>query len=129
MTQKQHILLILGKDLLFLLLGVLLIVKGRFFGAVVGGLMLLWYGRDFSLRIRQLGQSADSKRDGVERPSETRRADDTPIVDDGKIQVTDLSAGDGTTHSGHGPRRRRGGRFRDAEAPREQPVGLLSVPQ
>ena len=91
MTQKQHILLILGKDLLFLLLGVLLIVKGRFFGAVVGGLMLLWYGRDFSFRIRQLGQSGDSKRDGVERPSETRRADDTPIEDDGKIQVTDLS--------------------------------------
>ena len=90
MTQKQHILLVLGKDLLFLLLGVFLIVKGRFFGAVVGGLMLLWYGRDFSLRIRQLGQTKESRRD-VERPSETRRADDTPIVDDGKIQVTDLS--------------------------------------
>ena len=55
MTQKQHILLILGKDLLFLLLGVFLIVKGRFFGAVVGGLMLLWYGRDFSFRIKAAG--------------------------------------------------------------------------
>ena len=90
MTQKQHILLVLGKDLLFLLLGVFLIVKGRFFGAVVGGLMLLWYGRDFSFRIKQLGQTKESRRD-VERPSETRRTDDTPIVDDGKIQVTDLS--------------------------------------
>lgn len=90
MTQKQHILLILGKDLLFLLLGVLLIVKGRFFGAIVGGLMLLWYGRDFSLRIKALGQTKESRRD-VERPSEPRRPDDTPIVDDGKIQVTDLS--------------------------------------
>ena len=90
MTQKQHILLILGKDLLFLLLGVLLIVKGRFFGAVVGGPMLLWYGRDFSLRIKALGQTKESRRD-VERPSEPRRPDDTPVVDDGKIQVTDLS--------------------------------------
>ena len=90
MTQKQHILLILGKDLLFLLLGVLLIVKGRFFGAVVGGLMLLWYGRDFSLRIKALGQTKESRRD-VERPSEARRPEDTPVVDVGKIQVTDLS--------------------------------------
>ena len=71
MTQKQHILLILGKDLLFLLLGVFLIVKGRFFGAVVGGLMLLWYGRDFSFRIKQLGKTAEPRRDPVERPSET----------------------------------------------------------
>ena len=91
MTQKQHILLVLGKDLLFLLLALVLIVKGRFFGAVVGGLMLLWYGRDFSLRIRQLGQAANTNRDSVERPAETRRTEDTPIVDDGKIQVTDLS--------------------------------------
>ena len=91
MTQKQHILLTLGKDLLFILVALFLIVKGRFLGAVIGVLALLWYGRDFSLRIRQLGQSAGSKRDGVERPSEARRADDTPIVDDGKIQVTDLS--------------------------------------
>lgn len=90
MTQKQHILLVLGKDLLFLLLGVFLIVKGRFFGIVVGGLMLLWYGRDFSFRIKQLG-AKESRRDNVERPSENRRSDDTPIVDDGKIQVTDLS--------------------------------------
>ena len=90
MTQKQHILLILGKDLLFLLLGVFLIVKGRFFGAVVGGLMLLWYGRDFSFRIKQLGQTKESRRD-VERPSEPRRQEDAPVVDDGKIQVTDLS--------------------------------------
>ena len=90
MTQKQHILLILGKDLLFLLLGVFLIVKGRFFGAVVGVLALLWYGRDFSLRIKALG-AKEPRRDNVERPSENRRPDDTPIVDDGKIQVTDLS--------------------------------------
>ena len=91
MTQKQHILLTLGKDLLFLLVALFLIVKGRFLGAVVGVLALLWYGRDFSFRIRQLGEAKEPGRDPVERPAETRRADDTPIVDDGKIQVTDLS--------------------------------------
>ena len=91
MTQKQQILLTLGKDLLFILVALFLIVKGRFLGAVIGVLALLWYGRDFSFRIRQLGQTGDSKRDGVERPSETRCADDAPVVDDGKIQVTDLS--------------------------------------
>ena len=90
MTQKQHILLTLGKDLLFILVAIFLIVKGRFLGAIVGVLALLWYGRDFSFRIKQLG-AKEPWRDGVERPSETRRADDTPIVDDGKIQVTDLS--------------------------------------
>ena len=36
MTQKQHILLTLGKDLLFILVALFLIVKGRFLGAVVG---------------------------------------------------------------------------------------------
>ena len=91
MTQKRQILLTLGKDLLFILVALFLIVKGRFLGAVIGVLALLWYGRDFSFRIKQLGQTADSRRGGVERPSETRRPEDSPIVDDGKIQVTDLS--------------------------------------
>ena len=91
MTQKQHILLTLGKDLLFILVALFLIVKGRFLGAVVGVLALLWYGRDFSFRIKQLGQANDSGHDSVKRPSETRRTEDTPIEDNGKIQVTDLS--------------------------------------
>ena len=91
MTQKQHILLTLGKDLLFILVALFLIVKGRFLGAVVGVLALLWYGRDFSFRIKQLGQAKDSGHGSVKRPSETRRTEDTPIVDDGKILVTDLS--------------------------------------
>ena len=91
MTQKQHILLTLGKDLLFILVALFLIVKGRFLGAVIGVLALVWYGRDFSFRIKQLGAVKEPRRDGVERPSESKRADDTPIVDDGKIQVTDLS--------------------------------------
>ena len=91
MTQNQHTWLTLGKDLLFILIALFLIVKGRFLGAVVGVLALLWYGRDFSFRIKQLGQTKEPGRDPVERPSEPRRSADGPVVDDGKIQVTDLS--------------------------------------
>ena len=91
MTQKQHILLILGKDLLFILVALFLIVKGRFLWAVVGVLGLLLYGQDFSLRIKQLGRVKDSGRDNVKRSSEPQRSSDAPIEDNGKIQVTDLS--------------------------------------
>ena len=91
MTQNQHTWLTLGKDLLFILIALFLIVKGRFLGAVIGVLALVWYGRDFSFRIKQLGVSKEPKREPVERPAEQKRQDDTPIVDDGKIQVTDLS--------------------------------------
>ena len=90
MTQNQHTWLTLGKDLLFILVALFLIVKGRFLGAVIGVLALLWYGRDFSYRIKALGATKESKRD-VERQAEPKRTEDTPIVDDGKIQVTDLS--------------------------------------
>ena len=90
MTQNNHTLLVLGKDLLFILVALLLVVKGRFLGAVIGILALLWYGRDFWYRAKALAASAAPKRD-VERPAEPKRPDDTPIVDDGKIQVTDLS--------------------------------------
>ena len=91
MTQNNHTLLTLGKDLLFILVALFLIVKGRFLGAVIGVLALVWYGRDFWYRGKALFSSAAPKRDTVERPAEPRRQDDTPIVDDGKIQVTDLS--------------------------------------
>ena len=90
MTQNNHTLLVLGKDLLFILLALLLIVKGRFLGAVFGILALLWYGRDLWYRGKAFLASAAPKRD-VERPTEPKRPDDTPFVDDGKIQVTDLS--------------------------------------
>ena len=90
MTQNQHTWLTLGKDLLFMLIALFLIVKGRFLGAVIGVLALLWYGRDFSYRIKALAATKEPKRD-VERQAEPKRTEDTPIVDDGKIQVTDLS--------------------------------------
>ena len=91
MTQNQHTWLTLGKDLLFILIALFLIVKVKRFGAILGVLALIWYGRDFWYRIKQIQASREPRREPVERPSETKRADDTPIVDDGKIQVTDLS--------------------------------------
>ena len=90
MTQNNHTLLTLGKDLLFILIALFLIVKGRFLGAVIGVLALVWYGRDFLYRIKMLGSSKESKRD-VERHTEPKRTEGTVVVDDGKIQVTDLS--------------------------------------
>ena len=92
MTRNNNTLLVLGKDLLFIILGCLLIVKGRFLGAVIGVLAVIWYGRDMLYRAKAFMGMKESKRDTVERQSETRRTEDAPtIVDDGKIQVTDLS--------------------------------------
>ena len=91
MTQNNHTLLVLGKDLLFILVALFLIVKGRFLGAVFGVLAFVWYGRDFWYRGKAF-LSSRPKNDTVERKSEPRRTEDAPIVvDDGKIQVTDLS--------------------------------------
>ena len=89
MMLNKHTLLILGKDLLFILIAFFLIVKGRFLGAVIGVLALVWYGRDFWYRAKALVPAKEPRRDKVERPD--RPADDAPIVDDGRIQVTDLS--------------------------------------
>ena len=92
MMQNRNTLLVLGKDLLFIVLGCFLIVKGRFLGAVIGVLAIIWYGRDLMFRARLFLGAKESKRDTVERKSEPRRTEDAPtIVDDGKIQVTDLS--------------------------------------
>ena len=86
MTQNNHTLLVLGKDLLFVLVALFLIVRGRFLGAVIGILALFWYGRDFWYRVKYLVAAREPKRDTVERQSEPRRTEDAPtIVDDGKI--------------------------------------------
>ena len=91
MTQNNHTLLTLGKDLLFILVALFLVVRGRFLGAVIGILAIVWYGRDFWYRVKYLVASKDPKRDTVEHPGEQKKTENTPIVDDGKIQVTDLS--------------------------------------
>jgi len=92
MTSNNNKLLVLAKDVLFIGLGIFLILRVRgFFGTILGALALIWYGRDFWYRAKSLLGAKEPKREPVERPSDTKRQDDTPIVDDGKIQVTDLS--------------------------------------
>ena len=91
MTQNKQTLLVLGKDILFILVSLFLIVRVRRIGAILGILGLIWYGRDLWYRIRRIQASKEPKRDTVERPAEQKRTDGTPVVDDGKIQVTDLS--------------------------------------
>ena len=83
---------ILVKDALFVLVGCFLIVKTGFLGAIVGALAVIWYGRDLWYRGKALFAAKEPRRDTVERPSEPSRSEDAPIIDDGKIQVTDLSA-------------------------------------
>ena len=51
MTQNNHTLITLGKDTLFILIALFLIVKGRFLGALLGVAALFWYGRDFWYRV------------------------------------------------------------------------------
>ena len=91
MMQNKNTLLVIGKDILFIVLACVLVIKGRFLGAVIGVLFILWYGRDLMYRFRMVKGEQELRRDTVERPAETRRSDDAPVVDDGKIQVTDLS--------------------------------------
>ena len=92
MTQNKQTLLVLGKDILFILVSLFLIVRVRRIGAILGILGLIWYGRDLLFRAKMFVGAKASGRDTVERRSEPRRTEDAPtVVDDGKIQVTDLS--------------------------------------
>jgi len=95
MTQNNdNTLLVLVKDVLFIVVGCFLILKTRFFGTLIGALAIIWYGRDLWYRGKAWIGSREPKHDTVERPSGTReepRDNDAPIIDDGTIQVTDLS--------------------------------------
>lgn len=92
MTQNNNTLFILAKDVLFVLLGLFLVVRTPFLGKVLGILAIIWYGRDLWYRGKAWLGTKEPRQDGVERPRETSSRDkDAPIIDDGKIQVTDLS--------------------------------------
>jgi hypothetical protein len=91
MTNNRTI-LVLAKDVLFVAVGCFLILRVRgFLGTVVGALAIIWYGRDFWYRGKAWLGTREPKREPVERPSGNARTEDAPIIDDGKIQVTDLS--------------------------------------
>lgn len=91
MTDKNN-LLILAKDALFILAGLVLFLFTGFLGRVVGIVAVIWYGRDLFQRIQLQSSSREPRRDPVERPSGSARDADTPIIDDGRIQVTDLNS-------------------------------------
>ena len=91
MTQNNNTLFILAKDTLFVLLGCILIVRTPFLGKILGALAIIWYGRDLWYRGKAWLGAKEPRRDTVERPKEASRDADAPIIDDGKIQVTDLS--------------------------------------
>jgi hypothetical protein len=88
---NNHTILTLVKDLAFIAVGCFLILRTGFLGKIVGALAIIWYGRDLWYRGKAWLGVRETDRGPVERPSETRRPEDAPIIDDGKIQVTDLS--------------------------------------
>ncbi len=90
MTDRNN-LMVLAKDALFILAGCVLILRMGFLGRVIGALAVIWYGRDFYLRLKLLLGREEPRKAPVERPSEPARDPDAPIIDDGRIQVTDLS--------------------------------------
>lgn len=89
--QNNNTLLTLAKDVIFIAVGCFLILRTPFLGKIIGALAIIWYGRDFWDRGKAWLSTQESKHDKVERPKETSRGQDAPVVDDGKIQVTDLS--------------------------------------
>lgn len=91
MTQNNNTLFILAKDALFVLLGCILIVRTPFLGKILGALAIIWYGRDLWYRGKAWLRAKEPERDTVKRPKEPARDPEAPIIDDGKIQVTDLS--------------------------------------
>ncbi|MBQ9193967.1 MAG: hypothetical protein IJ156_09640 [Bacteroidales bacterium] len=92
MTQSNHTLITLAKDAVFIAVGCFLILRTGFLGKVVGALAIIWYGRDFWVRGKAWLGTKELRRDTVDKPRETASRDnDAPIIDDGKIRVTDLS--------------------------------------
>ena len=84
----------LAKSILSILLAVLLfyllIWRGWIFGIILG-LLVIGIGFAIYFRVKMHRLSGSRKRDDVEQASEPVRGDDAPIIDDGRIQVTDLS--------------------------------------
>lgn len=72
------------KDVVFILIGGLLIAKGGFFGAILGMLAIGWYGWQLYATIQLL-------RLEKRRRKEEEAAVRTPSPEEGKITVTDLS--------------------------------------
>ena len=72
------------KDVCFLAIAVLLVVKGRTFGIILGALAGYWYGRDLVWQIQALRSEKPAREHDIKAPEK-------PASDSGKITITDLS--------------------------------------
>ena len=72
------------KDICFILVGLVLIWKGRFFGVLLGAAILSWYGYSLYLQIK-LAKAEKAQQQDVSAPQPQGPADD------GKIKTTNLS--------------------------------------
>ena len=71
------------KDICFILLGLVLIWKGRFFGVLLGAAALFWYGYNLYLLI-QIGKAEKAQQREASAPQQEP-------ADEGKITITNLS--------------------------------------
>ena len=88
------------KNVLYILLGVLVLYLLFWRGWILGLILLpvvLGVGFFLYVKFKELkagirsSKAKEDRPERPERPAETPRNDDAPIIDDGKIQVTDLS--------------------------------------
>ncbi|MBR1705972.1 MAG: hypothetical protein IJ721_04180 [Bacteroidales bacterium] len=73
----------LVKDALFIFVGLVLIVRTRFWGVLIGAAAVWWYGRDLYYQVK----AARKEKKACAPESPAQKQSDP----DGKIQVTDLS--------------------------------------
>ena len=90
----------LVKNVLYILGGVFVLYLLFWRGWILGILLIpivLGIGFFVYVKVKELKAAGRSRRDASERsarpdrPSEASRSEDAPIIDDGKIRITDLS--------------------------------------
>ena len=88
------------KNVLYILLGVFVLYLLFWRGWILGLILIpvvLGVGFFLYVKVKELkagirsSKAKEERSDRPERPAETPRNDDAPIIDDGRIQVTDLS--------------------------------------
>jgi uncharacterized membrane protein len=68
------------KDIVFVIVAVVLILRAGFWGILIGALALLWYGWDLYTQLRAMK---------LEKEAEKVQSSPASPADDGKITVTD----------------------------------------
>ena len=73
------------KDICFVAVAILLLVRGGTFGIILGALAAYWYGRDLYVQVQALRAEKPAREPEI-KTSGTKSASDS-----GKITITDLS--------------------------------------